>query len=145
MTSVSRTFTVPAAPADVLDYLEDFARTEEWDPGTVRTTRTDGEGPIAVGAVWRNVSKILGREVELDYTLTERTADRVVFVGENIKGSATTSDVIIVKPDGTGSRIEYTAHVELHGISKVGTPAMKPMFNKLGDEVVENLTAVFND
>lgn len=143
MTTIQRTFGVAAPPAVVLEYLEDFGRTEQWDPGTVSTTRTDGDGPVAVGATWRNVSKIAGIQAELDYTLTERTDERVVFVGENIKGSASTADTIAARPAGTGSEIEYIAEIDLHGLARIGTPVLKAFFEKVGEEVVENLTSVF--
>lgn len=145
MTTISRTFTVGAPPAIVLDYLEDFSRTEEWDPGTVSTTRTDGDGPVRVGSTWRNVSKIAGLKAELNYTLTDRTEERVVFEGENVNGSATTSDTIVATPNGRGSEIAYTAQIDMHGLAKLGAPAIKLLFGKIGDEVVENLTAVFDD
>src|SRR5687768_8175715 len=41
---VERTFTVASSPEGVVEYLRDFARTEQWDPGTVSCTRLD-DGP----------------------------------------------------------------------------------------------------
>jgi carbon monoxide dehydrogenase subunit G len=41
MTTVSRTFTVDAAPEVVVPYLADFGHAEQWDPGTERCTRND--------------------------------------------------------------------------------------------------------
>ena len=43
---VERTFTVPQPPDAVFDYLGDFTHTNEWDPGTVETTRTSGDGGV---------------------------------------------------------------------------------------------------
>lgn len=145
MPTIKRTFTVGVPPVVVLTYLEDFATTEQWDPGTVSTTRTDGDGPIEVGSTWRNVSKIAGIKAELDYTLTERTAERVVFAGENVNGSASTTDTLDVRPAGAGSEITYRADIEMHGIARLGAPALKLLFERIGDEVVENLSAALGD
>ncbi|MEV6626292.1 SRPBCC family protein [Amycolatopsis sp. NPDC051106] len=41
MVEVTRTFTVAAAPHEVLEYLKDFGNATEWDPGTRVCDRTD--------------------------------------------------------------------------------------------------------
>ncbi|MTD14624.1 polyketide cyclase [Nakamurella sp. YIM 132087] len=141
MTETSRTFTVTPPPATVLSYLEDFGHAEEWDPGTETCTREDA-GPVGVGSQWHNVSKIAGREVELTYTLKERSASRLVFVGEN--DSATSTDTIDVVPAGTGSEITYTADVEMHGAAKLATPIIKLIFEKLGNETEDQMSDTLN-
>jgi carbon monoxide dehydrogenase subunit G len=141
MPAVERTFQVTPSPAVVVEYLKDFARTEQWDPGTQSTTRTDS-GPIAVGSTWHNVSRIAGIETELDYTLRELTPDKLVFVGVN--DTATSTDSITVRPSGTGSELTYHANVDLHGLSKVAAPAVKVVFEKLAHDTVLQMTEVLN-
>ncbi|MBE7188917.1 SRPBCC family protein [Jatrophihabitans endophyticus] len=141
MTTVSRSFTVTPDPKTVVDYLADFGHAEEWDPGTETCTRNDS-GPIAVGANWHNKSKIAGLPAELTYTLTELTDNRVVLVGKN--DSATATEIIEVEPDGSGSRVTYTNELEMHGAAKLATPAMKLVFEKLGNDTEKQLTEVLN-
>ena len=62
---VERTFTVPRPVDAVFDYLSDFTSTNEWDPGTVETRRTSGDG--GVGTTYDNVSEFMGRRTELTY------------------------------------------------------------------------------
>lgn len=137
MPSVTRTFTVRPAPAAVIDYLKDFANAEEWDPGTESCTRV-GDGPVAVGSRWHNVSKIAGVTTELDYELTELTDSRVVLVGRN--DSATSTDTITVLPSGEGSEITYHADLDMHGLANLAAPAMKLVFEKLANDTEEQLT-----
>lgn len=141
MATVSRTFTVTPTPERILPYLADFSNAEEWDAGTVSCTRV-GEGPVEPGAQWHNVSKILGVEAELTYTLREVTDDRVVLVGEN--DSTTTTDTITVVPAEGGSEITYTVELEMSGVAKLATPAMKLVFEKLGNDTEEQMTEVLN-
>jgi carbon monoxide dehydrogenase subunit G len=141
MTTVSRTFTVTPEPSTVLDYLTDFAHAEQWDPGTETCTRNDA-GPVEVGSNWHNVSKIAGATTELTYTLEKRTADALVFVGRN--DTATSTDTISVSADGAGSRITYEADLEMHGVAKLATPAMKLLFEKLGNDTEKQMTEVLN-
>ncbi len=141
MTSVSRTFTVNPSPNAVIDYLKDFEHAEQWDPGTEKCTRNDA-GPIAVGASWHNVSKIAGTTTELTYTLDQLTADKIVLVGKN--DSATSTDTITVTPAGAGSEITYHADLQMHGIAKLATPAMKLIFEKLAGDTEKRMTEVLN-
>jgi carbon monoxide dehydrogenase subunit G len=141
MPVVERTFQVTTAPAVVLEYLQDFAHAQEWDPGTESCTRTD-PGPIAVGSTWRNVSKIAGVETELTYTLTDRSPERLVFVGVN--DTATSTDTITVRPSGAGSELTYHAEIELHGLSKLAAPMVKVVFEKVANDTVQQMTVVLN-
>lgn len=141
MTTVERTFTVDAAPKLVVDYLKDFGNATEWDPGTQSCDRTDA-GPIAVGATWHNVSKILGSTTELTYTLEQLDDDKIVLVGKN--KTATSVDTITVRPAGTGSELTYHVDLDLHGVAKLATPVMKIEFEKLGRETEKQLVEVLN-
>lgn len=141
MPTVSRTFTVTAAPDKVVEYLSDFSHAEEWDPGTEKCVRVD-DGPVRVGSSWHNESKIAGVSTELTYTLTTLTADTIVLVGEN--KTATSTETMEVKPDGSGTELTYTNEIELHGAAKIGAPAMKLVFEKVGVDTEKQLTEVLN-
>jgi carbon monoxide dehydrogenase subunit G len=137
MVQVERTVTVRTPVDRVAGYLADFAHTEEWDPGTVRCTRSDA-GPVAVGAQWHNVSEFRGKETELDYRLTRFDPDRVRFVGEN--KTATSTDDFTLTPGPDGTTVHYRATIVFHGLAKLASPLLKREFERLGDEVVPALT-----
>ncbi|MEV7041516.1 SRPBCC family protein [Amycolatopsis sp. NPDC051061] len=137
MVQVERTVTVRTPVERVAEYLADFAHTEDWDPGTVSCTRADA-GPIAVGAEWHNVSEFRGRRTELDYHLTRREAGRVTFVGENKTATSTDDFGLSAGPDGT--TVRYRATIVFHGWAKLAGPLLKREFERLGDEVVPQLT-----
>jgi carbon monoxide dehydrogenase subunit G len=141
MTIVSRTFAVSAAPDKVLEYLQDFGNTEEWDPATQRTTRIDA-GPIRVGSSWHNLSKILGVTAELTYTLTAVESDKLAFLGRN--EGATATDTVTVRPVVGGSEVTYHVDLEMHGLAKLMTPVMRIEFEKLGNETAVRLTDILN-
>lgn len=141
MTVVTRTFDVSARPAVVIDYLKDFGHAPEWDPGTESCTREDS-GPIAVGSSWHNVSKIAGVSTELTYTLETLTTDTIVLVGSN--DTATSRDTITVGPSGSGSSVTYEADVQMKGAAKLATPAVKLVFEKLGNDTEHKLIEVLN-
>ena len=138
MVHVTRTFTVDRPVAAVVAYLSDFGNAEQWDPGTVSCVRSN-DGPVQVGATWRNTSKVLGMTSELDYRLERLDPDRVVFGGHNDKGSVDSTDDITVRPDPADpgrSEVTYEATISFHGAAKLGAPLMQLQFEKIGNEVV---------
>ena len=141
MIEVERSFVVSKPPDVVVDYLQDFAHAEDWDPGT-KSCVQESPGPVGVGTTWHNVSEIKGRETELTYRLEERTDDRLRFVGSN--DSATSTDTITVTPADQGSSITYHAEIEFHGLAKVAGWFLQSEFEDLGDKTVRQLTGVID-
>jgi len=141
-TTVTRTFRVEPPPETVVEYLKDFAHAEQWDPGT-ESCRRIGSGPIQLGSSWLNTSRIAGITTELTYTLERLTEDTIVLVGRN--DSATSTDTITVRPDGTGSQVTYRADIEMHSVAgKLAGPAVKLVFEKLGHDTERQLVQALN-
>ena len=141
MVQVRRTITVRKPVDVVVNYLQDFARTEEWDPGTLSCTRLD-EGPIQVGARWHNVSRFKGKETELTYELVRLEPEHLVFVGKNKTATSTDDLTLVGTPDGTV--ITYLATIVFNGLAKLADPFLKREFDKLGDAVVGSMAAAVN-
>lgn len=138
---VERTFTVASSPEGVVEYLRDFSRTEQWDPGTVTCTRID-DGPVEVGARWRNVSTFLGRKTELVYELTRDDPQCLQFVGRNDTATATDDISITAGPAPGTTKIAYHAHLEFNGLAKLGAPVAKLALEKLGTDTEKSLIRV---
>ncbi|WP_329042394.1 SRPBCC family protein [Streptomyces sp. NBC_00178] len=128
---------------EIVAYLADFSHTEQWDPGTISCRRVDAGAPVAVGTTWLNESSFRGRRTELRYELTRMDDDRLTFVGRN--RTATSTDDLHFEPDSGGTRITYRAAVEFHGIARLATPLLKKEFERLGDEVAEQLPAALQE
>ncbi len=143
MVHVARSF-LARKPVDVVvDFLKDFANAEAWDPGTVRCTReVSSPGPVQVGTTWHNVSRIRGKETELQYTLTRLEPQRLTFVGTN--KTATSTDDMRFEPVGEQTRITYTSDIVFNGLAKLADPFMKRVIEKLGDETVVKMTGVLD-
>ncbi|GAB2909429.1 SRPBCC family protein [Streptomyces heilongjiangensis] len=136
MIEVERVMTLNHPMTDVVGFLADFANTEMWDPGTVTCDRID-DGPLSVGAEWRNVSVFRGRRTELRYRLTRLDPDHLVFVGRN-KTATSTDDLSFTEQAGR-TRLTYRARLEFRGIARLAAPLLKREFERLGDEVAEQL------
>ncbi|MFJ4862903.1 SRPBCC family protein [Streptomyces sp. NPDC088748] len=122
---------------DLVAYLEDFSRTEEWDPGTVRCVRV-GEGPVQQGTTWQNTSRFRGRTSDLLYRLVSKEPDRLLFVGEN-KTVTATDDLSCRARSATTTLLTYTASLRFKGWARLATRFLRPEFERLADAVADRL------
>lgn len=134
---VERTFTVPRPVDAVFEYLSDFTSTNEWDPGTVSTTRTSGDG--GVGTRYANTSEFMGRRTDLIYeTVACQAPTHVEFKGTN--DQATTRDRMTLTATGDGTRVHYRADFDFGLVGNLVAPLLlKRKLEKVADETVVQL------
>ena len=128
---------LPLPIEQVFDYLADFSRTAEWDPGVVAGRRlTDGE--IGVGSRFEVVVAFLGRRMPLEYTIThhERPTRLVLEGGDDSVRSI--DEITFVEREG-GTRITYEARLELVGIRRLADPLLDWLFQHIGRLAVRGL------
>ncbi|OFE17845.1 polyketide cyclase [Humibacillus sp. DSM 29435] len=133
---IVRTVTVDRSIDQVWGYLSDFTHTTDWDPGTVRTERTSGDG--GVGTRYHNVSKFLGRQTELDYQVDEFTPnEKLALRGEN--ATVVAHDTMTLSGSAERTTVTYRAAFEFKGIAKLVAPLLAPALRRLGDEAEAGL------
>ncbi|MEV5970318.1 SRPBCC family protein [Streptomyces sp. NPDC051921] len=137
MIVVERDIVLPAPLDEAVSYLEDFRRTEEWDPGTLRCVRSD-EGPVRPGSVWRNTSRFRGRTTRLTYRLDVMEPAHLAFVGTN-KSVTATDDMRFEARSGEETLLRYRASLRFKGLAKLATPFLRAEFEALGDKVARRL------
>lgn len=137
---ITRTVETSTPIDKVFAYLSDFTTTNEWDPGTVETTRISGDG--GVGTRYRNISSFMGRKTALTYVVQERVEDSR-FVLEGTNKTVTAVDTMTFTPTGTGTRVTYHADFQFKGLFGTLSPVLgiflAPAFKKLGDEAQEGM------
>jgi len=143
MPDVERTITVDKPIDQVWDYVTDFRSSEQWDPPTVRTERTSGDG--GVGTTYHNVSSFLGSEQDVTYEVVEHTPPaggapgRFVLHGD--AGSITLVDTITFTSEAA-DRTAVTYHAEFvpdGTAAKLAAPVMPAALKVLGDKVAASL------
>jgi carbon monoxide dehydrogenase subunit G len=136
MPSIERTITVDTPLEQVWAYLTDFVTTEEWDPPTVSTTLVSGDGDV--GSVYRNVSRILGHDTEIEYTVIEREP-MSVFRLQGKTSSMTMLDTMEFEQVGDRTSVNYTAEFSPQGAAKLIEPLMPLGLKKIGDDAAESM------
>ena len=142
---IQRSVETPAAPAAVFTYLSDFTTTNEWDPGTVRTTLLSGDG--GAGTKYHNVSKFAGRETELTYeSVAQERPSRLQFRGTNRTATATDTLTLTPSGDGTSTQVHYRADFEFSFPASLVAPLLvKPTLAGIADETVDQMKRVLQN
>lgn len=129
MITIDQTVEVDKPTDKVFDFLADFTTSTEWDPGTVKTVRIEGDG--GVGTRYENTSKFAGRVSTVIYVVKEIVPGKHIHLrGEN--SSLVANDRITVEPQGSGSVVTYRAEFAFGGILKVFTPILSIFVKRLG-------------
>ncbi|EFQ84777.1 hypothetical protein HMPREF0063_10118 [Aeromicrobium marinum DSM 15272] len=136
MPEISRTVTVDQPLERVWTFLTDFTTTEEWDPPTVSTERISGDG--TEGTVYRNVSKVLGHETEVEYTVLTFAPMRE-FVLEGRTTGLELLDTLEFEGDDRRTTVTYTAEFSPQGAAKLAEPLMPVALKKIGDDAAESM------
>jgi uncharacterized protein YndB with AHSA1/START domain len=136
MPSIERTITVDTPLERVWAFLTDFTTTEQWDPPTVSTTLISGDG--GVGSVYKNVSRMLGHDTEIEYTVLELEPMKV-FKLEGNTSSMTMLDTMAFEEQGGRTTVNYTAEFSPEGAAKLLEPLMPLGLKKIGDDAAESM------
>lgn len=138
MTRLHETIETTLPLSDTFAFIADFANAEVWDPGTLTSARV-GDGPVAVGATYALTVKMGGGAAPMTYTIEAFEPDRrVVLRGEGER--ATARDDIRFEATADGTRVDYTADIELKGWMRLLQPVLGGTFRKIGEDARTGMT-----
>lgn len=137
---LSRTVVVDKPRELVFDYLADFTTTQEWDPGTISTVRTSGDGTVATS--YLNTSRFLGRTTQLTYVVEEFVENEHI----RLRGTNRTVTAVdtITFSGSERTEVTYTAEFSFRGPARYLAPLFAPAFTRLGDRAREGMLAALN-
>jgi hypothetical protein len=125
---------LPIPIEEAFDYLADFSRTAEWDPG-VEEARRITRGKVRLGSRFRVTVSFLGRR-EYRITEFERPSHLVLSGGDSSLRSV--DEITFVSRPG-GTRVTYEASLELVGIRRIADPILDLLFQRIGRLAVRGL------
>jgi len=102
-----RSIHIERPPDEVFAFVGDAANNPRWRSNAVRTEWLD-DGPMRVGRVGRQVSRVLGREWAVEAEVVEWDPPRLV-VWRTVQGPIDVRSRFQVESDGTGSRLTIGA------------------------------------
>lgn len=127
----------PKPPDEAFAFMADLTNFAKWDPGVVKATQVEGDGPGA-DAVFDVDVKSIGGPLTLRYRTT--TFDPPTkFVAKAASKMLTSLDTVMVRSAKDGSVVSYQAELTLNGILGVADVLLRPVFNRIGDRAAAGL------
>jgi carbon monoxide dehydrogenase subunit G len=140
---VERVFETSCPRARAFDYVADFSRAAEWDPGIPSGRRLD-EGPVGVGSRFELRSRFGSTEQTIVYRVTRHDPpDRVTFEGEGGRFRGT-DEITFAERDGGGTVVTYVADLALRGLASVALPFIRGRLDEMSDRAVAGLRAALD-
>jgi carbon monoxide dehydrogenase subunit G len=128
---------LPIPIEEAFDYLADFSRTVEWDPGVCDARRLT-RGKIRLGSRFEVTVSFLGRRIPLEYRITEfERPSHLVLSGGDSSLRSMDEITFVSRPGGT--RVTYEARLELVGIRRIADPILDLLFQRFGRLAVRGL------
>jgi carbon monoxide dehydrogenase subunit G len=128
---------LPIPVEEAFDYLADFSRTTEWDPGVYEARRLT-RGKVRLSSRFRVTVSFLGRRIPLEYRITEfERPSRLVLSGGDSSLRSVDEITFVSRPGGT--RVTYEARLELQGIRRIADPILDLLFQRIGCLAVRGL------
>lgn len=143
MTRLHEQIETPLAPDVAFAYVADFANSSRWDPGVATSERLN-PGPVGLGARYRLGIRMRGRIAPMEYRITVfEPSQRVVLVGDGSGMSAV--DEIRFEPNGSGTRIDYTADIHLGGLLRLLQPLLGGAFRKVAEDALGGMQRALDE
>ncbi len=123
------------------EYMADFSRTAEWDPGVAEARRIT-PGPVRRGSRFHVSIAFLGTRTPFEYRIVEfEPHSRIVFEGGD--ASMRSIDELTFTPRPGGTRVTYEARIELLGLRRFADPLFDLVFQTIGQRAVAGLRKRF--
>ena len=129
-------------PTEAFAYMADLTNFAEWDPGVKSSTQVSGDG-AALDSAYDAEVKSVGGSMTLRYELIEFDSP-TRFVARAESSLSLSVDEITVEPDGDGSVVTYDAELTLKGVFTIGEPALKLVFDNIGNKAADGLVSVLD-
>jgi uncharacterized membrane protein len=135
MTEIRKSIDIHASPEDVFSLLADLDRLPDWSTITV-VTHDDPDQPLAKGSAFRQTLRIMGRQLETDWTITELDRPRHVAYEATGPAGATLRMAQTVEASRNGSQVSFEVDYELPGGAVGGLAA--PLIERRNEREVEH-------
>ena len=128
---------LPIPIDEAFDYLADFSRTAEWDPGVEEAHRLT-KGKVRLGSRFNVIVSFFGQRFPLEYEITEfDRPSRLVLNGGDSSVTSVDEITFVERPGGT--RVTYEARIDLVGIRRIADPIVDVLMQRVGRLAVRGL------
>jgi uncharacterized protein YndB with AHSA1/START domain len=143
MISLELSIFIDRAPDDVFAFVFEPANAAQWQEGVVLAEFTS-EGPLGMGSTWRNVSKMLGREIDMEFEVIDyEPPHRLCW--KSTSGPIQTKTCATFEPQNGGTIMTFRGEGEPRGVMKMAEGMLRKRMNKQFEGNAKRLKALLEE
>ena len=125
---------------DVFDFFSNMENSPQW--GRSLKTTKESEGPVAVGTVFREESKLMGRSVDLHTVVVECVPPtKFAYTGDFSNGMREHANVTFEAVDG-GTRFTLVAEAEMGRVAQFFSSILSRLMQRQVSSLFRNLKSL---
>jgi hypothetical protein len=156
MAEYSTTLMIPAPIETTFGFVSDFRNAAIWDPRTYTASNETG-GPIRVGTRFMLVGGLLRQDILKRLHIPESIAGIALpydvveldepfrFVLEGESSLVRYGDRLEFAEAEAGTRLEYSAKLELKGVLSITDAMLSRLFERIGDDATRGIASAVAD
>lgn len=127
-------------PEDVFAFVFEPANAAKWQEGVVLAEFTS-EGPLGMGSTWRNVSKMIGREIDLEFEVTDYDPPhRLCYT--SISGPVQTKTCVTFESQNGGTLMTFSGEGKPSGFLKMAEGILRKRLESQFEKNLNKLKAL---
>ena len=153
MATFETSFIIPRPLAATFAFVTDFRNAPRWDPRAYEAKQLT-PGPIGLGTRFLLVGGLIARPTldrfhvpdwlrqtsDLEYEVVSFVPQRELVVrGET--AMLRYEDHLVFSAEGDGTRLRYSAEMELKSVLQIGDPILAPLFHAIGEDATRGIPA----
>ncbi len=129
---------------EVVAFVDDESNDPLWQSSVLESSKTS-EGPAGVGTTYHIKEKFLGRVIEQDWVVTERSEDGSSWKAHSTTGPfPMTTSMVMESVDG-GTRVRRTLDIDVGKFFKIASPVVAAIAKKEITTDLEVLKALLEE
>lgn len=117
MISIENSVFIDRVPEDVFVFVFEPTNAAQWQEGVLLAEFTS-QGPLGIGSTWRNVSKMIGREIDVEFEVIDYDPPHQ-FCYKSISGPIQNKTCVTFESQNSGTLITFSGEGEAGGFFKL--------------------------
>jgi uncharacterized membrane protein len=143
MARIQRSVEIERSPEEVFAYVDDLEAHPEWQTGLLKAEKVTG-GLTGVGTRSRELRRIMGRQMRIEYEVTEHEPPRLAAF-RSLNGPLRPFGRMTLAPSARGTRVTFELDFEASGLGVLIRPLARRDAGRQVQQDLETLRAVLEN
>lgn len=137
MISLESEIFINRMPEDVFAFVFEPANVAQWQESVVLAEFTS-EGPLGMGSTWRNVSKMIGQEIDIEFEVIDYDPPHRLCY-KSLSGPVQTKTCVTFESQNGGTLLTFSGEGKPGGFFKIAEGILRKRLESQFEKNLKNL------